>query len=100
MAAVKERAAPSVIVHIEALDLSGVPRARRPAVAAAFVRELEALLRDAPPSGELGSVQDRWTLPPLPIRPTAPPERVGAALARALHGELRRPGARGGGGGA
>ena len=78
-----------VVVHIDELDFSGVPVARRPAVAAAFSRELRNLLAAAPPVENLVlSANGNLSLSPLPVALTAPPERVGAALAVAVHAGL------------
>lgn len=83
--------APDIVVHIDALDLSAVPRARQAAVAAAFTRELEALLVVTPPSSDLGVNRARLSLPHLTVDVTAAPERLGVALARAVHDGLSAP---------
>ncbi len=83
-------AAPETVVHIDELDLSGVPVARRPAVAAAFQRELARLLTDQPLDPDAAAGLDAANAAPtLAIALDGPPERVGAAIAASVHARLR-----------
>ncbi len=84
----KQRRQRAVVVHIEALDLSSVPVARHHAVTAAFTRELETLLAEAPPLEHPVRPGGTLLTPPLRVSPNAPPERLGAALACAVHAGL------------
>ncbi|MCR9162474.1 MAG: hypothetical protein ACE37F_19445 [Nannocystaceae bacterium] len=64
-------------IEIDELDLSAVPAPRRAAVAEAFVRELEALIRAAPSNPALQRLELH-----------GPAHRVGAALARGVYARL------------
>lgn len=84
-----------VEIHIDRLELVGVPAARRHAVAAAFARELERRLTASPlddPTrlADLRSVSG----PALGVALDGPPAQVGTALAAALHATLRDGGPR------
>lgn len=79
-----------VVVHVDALDLSALPAARRAVVASAFVRELEELLALAPPLAQPAAAREPCPALRIAGGPAASPERLGAALARAVHGELTR----------
>lgn len=77
-----------VMVHIDALDLTAIAAPRRPAVADAFVRELQALLQ-ARPDTWVPSAPAADTAPaPLQVSLNAPPHRVGIALAHSVYGRL------------
>jgi hypothetical protein len=70
-------------VEIGELVLTGVRRADRDQVAAAFQRELARLLRSRGLPAGFGARDAVTSLPPLPA--TTSPHRLGRALAQAVH---------------
>lgn len=76
-----------VVVHIEALELHGFAVERRHAIADAFSRELARLLET---ETAVGTDSQPSVLSHAAIDAAAPPNLVGAAIARAVHTGLRR----------
>ena len=80
-----------ITVDIDELDLTGVPPARRVAVAAAFERELARLVAGGGVGASRGALEDSDERPAGTVRarPDGNPVLFGEALARAVYEGLR-----------
>ncbi|MCB9765352.1 MAG: hypothetical protein H6739_36600 [Alphaproteobacteria bacterium] len=87
-----QRPRADVELHIDSLVLEGVPQAHHHRVAASLQAELAQLVeRDGLEPGAMSGRQlDTVNGGHLPASARETPERLGAALARAIHRELSR----------
>lgn len=83
---------PDVSIEVGELDLTGVPAARRPVVAASFERELARLVAERAPLPSPGPPGAPREAPPVRARPDGNPVLFGAALARSVYDALGQEG--------